>query len=303
MKQDTSVEAILQKALPDVRLLSARPLSGGISASMTALEIEKPSGEKVSLVLRQSAKAVLAQNPQAAELEYRLLTQMAKQGIKAPHPVKLLHAPPALLLTYLPGKPRFPKQDDFAFAKQLAEQLAKIHRLPVNKLDFLPKQSSRIRPLTPKHDFNELFNEEAIFQALAPHWPPAPNANTLIHGDFWHGNFLWQNGKLSGIIDWEDAEVGSPLFDLAVSRLDLCWISSPEIMQDFTQHYLSQNPLDTAALPLWDLFAALRLIRLAGSDLEGWTAFFHPFGRSDITPALMVKRVNCFVNKALKKLR
>ncbi|MDP9093380.1 MAG: aminoglycoside phosphotransferase family protein [Actinomycetota bacterium] len=38
---------------------------------------------------------------------------------------------------------------------------------------------------------------------------------TLVHGDFWAGNILMSDGKVSGVVDWERAEAcGSPVRDL-----------------------------------------------------------------------------------------
>ena len=105
-----------------------------------------------------------------------------------------------------------------------------------------------------------------------------------------------------GIVDWEDAEIGSPLYDLAVSRLDLCWISGIDTMISFTEYYLSQMDLDDSVLPYWDLVAALRLIRLAGSDLKEWASFFYRFGRMDIKEESILKHFNFFINQAFRNL-
>jgi len=64
-----------------------------------------------------------------------------------------------------------------------------------------------------------------IRNTLTPLWPlPQKNASTLLHGDFWPENTLWQNEKLVAVIDWEDAERGDPLIDFAKSRSEIVWI-------------------------------------------------------------------------------
>ena len=52
------------------------------------------------------------------------------------------------------------------------------------------------------------------------------NESTLLHGDFWSGNLIWRHGRLTRVIDWEDAEIGDPLSDLSITRLDMLWGSS-----------------------------------------------------------------------------
>jgi hypothetical protein len=38
---------------------------------------------------------------------------------------------------------------------------------------------------------------------------------TVVHGDFWAGNILVSNGRVSGVVDWEAATVsGEPVRDL-----------------------------------------------------------------------------------------
>ena len=111
-----------------------------------------------------------------------------------------------------------------------------------------------------------------VAAALRQAPPQSSNAPVLLHGDYWPGNWLWQNGRLAAIIDWEDAALGDPLRDLAQSRLELAWIHDAAAAAAFTRAYLARRPLDTSALPYWDLCAALRLARLVGDDLAGWAA-------------------------------
>jgi aminoglycoside phosphotransferase (APT) family kinase protein len=132
--------------------------------------------------------------------------------------------------------------------------------------------------------------------------PEPQNKIALLHGDFWPGNSLWQDGQLTAVIDWEDALLGDPLIDLAQSRSEIAWIFGPEAMENFTHHYQQQMPLDYTALPYWDLCAALRQIRLAGADLPGFADYFAGYGRADITPQTIRQNLNTFINNALTRL-
>lgn len=44
---------------------------------------------------------------------------------------------------------------------------------------------------------------------------PILNESHLLHGDLSYHNIITNNGNLAGIIDWEDALFGDPIFDLA----------------------------------------------------------------------------------------
>lgn len=50
---------------------------------------------------------------------------------------------------------------------------------------------------------------ELLLASAPPSPPPA-----LVHGDYQPGNLLYEHGRMTGIIDWELASIGSPLLDV-----------------------------------------------------------------------------------------
>jgi aminoglycoside phosphotransferase (APT) family kinase protein len=52
---------------------------------------------------------------------------------------------------------------------------------------------------------------------------PAESGATpvLLHHDYWYGNTIWQDGRLTGVVDWSSARLGDPRQDLALARTDL----------------------------------------------------------------------------------
>jgi hypothetical protein len=76
-----------------------------------------------------------------------------------------------------------------------------------------------------------------------------------------------------------------------------------DAMHAFTRHYQFMLSIDDTHLPYWDLCAALRLARLAGSDLAAWAAFFPPFGRPDITEHTIRESYRLFVAQALDSMQ
>ena len=187
---------------------------------------------------------------------------------------------------------------------QLANQLAAIHQInpSTHNLSFLPiKTTPCIELERHKSSTYERMRENDVRQRLMTLTPIVNGyKKVLCHGDFWPGNSLWQDGKLTAVIDWEDAYLGDPLRDLAISRLDIVWIFGIEAMHHFTEQYLAQMPIDTTDLSYWDLCAALRLIRMAGDDLEEWVNFFPQYGRDDITVKSLLSDYDYFVNEAIK---
>lgn len=279
---------------------------------MTALEIELPSGETRKLILRQPGAATLQHNPRASEDEFRLLQITRSLGLASPAPVYFdpsgqIFPTPYLVIEYIEGQADFAPWDRIAYVHQAADHLAQIHRAnPLNlDLSFLPPHPQGIAETViqrPAHT-NPSLDEGRIRNTLSAAWPiPRRNNPALLHGDYWPGNLLWRDRRLVGVIDWEDAALGDPLADLAISRLDILWIFGREAWHAFTQQYLSNAAIDSTCLPYWDLCAALRLTRLAGPNLAEWAAFFHPYGRQDITEQTIREQYRFFVEQAFEKI-
>src|SRR5581483_3087293 len=61
--------------------------------------------------------------------------------------------------------------------------------------------------------------EGAVFAALAEldgRLAAATAPRTVVHGDFWFGNVLLRDRRVSGVVDWESAELsGEPVRDAA----------------------------------------------------------------------------------------
>ena len=158
------------------------------------------------------------------------------------------------------------------FTGPMALTLAALHGAGLGRSDvpFLPEAAAAVaaRIATIPDRLDAALSEPAVRAALTRAWPPPPaNRPVIVHGDYWPGNVLWRDGLLAGIVDWEDAMFGDPLADLCVTRLELWWFFGRAAACDFTDQYLASRPdVDPAALPLWDLWAALR----PAGKLAGW---------------------------------
>lgn len=303
---------VVAKFAPGGKLLHHRPLTGGISAQTHALEVELADGEVQRWVVRRPSTKLLARRPDLARCEYRVLAITRELGLATPAPYALdetgtIFSGPYLILEYIDGAPDYAPRNRIDYAAQCAAQLAKLHRIDHahRDLSFVPRLSSEI-PQTPPSfwaDLDSMLPIARAWETLTAAWPLVPrHPATLLHGDFWPGNLLWRGGTLVGVIDWEDAQVGDPLYDLAVCRLDLLCILGEEALESLTRHYRAANPLDFAHLPYWDLMVALRLVRMAQGDFVEWAAFFPPLGREEITAASLLAHLRGFMTQALDQI-
>jgi aminoglycoside phosphotransferase (APT) family kinase protein len=307
-KENKKFQPLLQRIDPQSKLRRAWELRGGISAQMTALEVMRSSGQTQKLIVRRPCARAFQQNPHAALDEFNILQIVQSAGVKAQTPYFLdqsgeIFPEPYLVIEYIEGQPEYAPANLTDCVRQIATQLARIHSVDSSKLNlsFLPQQAEKLantlkaRPATLDHSLDEerirgrLESVRLLLQVNQP---------VLLHGDFWPGNLLWKDGQLVAVIDWEDAQVGDPLMDFAISRLDILWIFGQDAMQDFTYHYQQMTPFDFTHLPYWDLCAALRPM----SRIAEWASGWAELGRTDITEKSMRAGHKLFITQAFDKL-
>jgi len=100
----------------------------------------------------------------------------------------------------------------------------------------------------------------------------------LTHRDFWSGNVVWRDGKLTGVVDWSGAARGPRGYDVSWCRLDLVLLFDERIADVFLEAYEAavDRPLDDVAL--WDAWAVARSHDIVGS----WAPNYAPLGRRDL---------------------
>lgn len=289
------IESIVAEVFGSVRVLRSWPLTGGIVAETTAVEMEAGDGRLRTVVVRQpSSQAEFG----CFELAHRL-------GLQTPEPFGLVEseAGAALVMEFVEGKMDFGTGDVASYIRQMAEQLAAIHSLSLagEEVWFLAERPFACQEVSrlPEPKMDPGFDVGRVVRVLGERLFSRKNGFALLHGDYWAGNMLWQAGKLAAVIDWEDAGLGDPLKDLAEARVEVVWLFGVAAAAQFLADYQAKAAIDYGDLPLWDLCAVLRLWRLTGGDwgwLENWV---RDQGREDITADLIRERYGRFVSDTL----
>jgi aminoglycoside phosphotransferase (APT) family kinase protein len=218
----------LGRVLPaPVRIGTLRRLSGGASRETFAFDATDGDGRVHELVLRRDPTAAGAAG---RATEYELLRAVAAAGVAVPRVVTLLDDADGLgsgfVMARVAGETiprRILRDAEHADARErLASQCgttaARIHAVEPAALPPLPVLGASAQ-LDQQRALLDAFGEphpafELGLRSLAERLPPEPDAPTLVHGDFRHGNLVVGADGLRAVLDWELAHLGDPVEDL-----------------------------------------------------------------------------------------
>ncbi len=299
---DQGLQTTLGRAFPGATVQAWSRLNGGVSSRATRADIVLPNGSTRSVVVRRPSHATREGAIALVRRERRLLEHCVRHGLSAPVPHFVDERSAAIVLSWLPGAPDF-QSNAGPLVAQLAAKLHRIHSVPTSGLEFLPprRESADVLVTSDPAQPDATLDEPQLHAVVRSLWPwPAHNPDVLLHGDYWPGNVLFDEGRLSAVIDWEESELGDPLSDLAIARLDITWAFGAEAAEEFTERYRALTDRDFRNLPRWDLLTALR----SRGALERWSASYEcpPISRPDITAETMARGRRAFVQQALERL-
>ena len=161
--------------------------------------------------------------------EYRVLCALEAEGIPVPHVYGFLDDPLAIVMARAPGRVNLATANDETERTQVLDHwidiLAAMHRLPLARFEALGIE----RPQRPEQlglgDFprwekswRERKNRpdpriEWVIRWLHRNVPRHRNKPAMLQGDA--GQFLFEHGRVTAMIDLELAYIGDPLADLA----------------------------------------------------------------------------------------
>lgn len=208
-------------------------LSGGASQETWAIDAVI-SGTLHPLILRRrpggNARTAPSANTVPLAIEAVVIETCREAGVAAPRVCLVLKpedgAGEGYVMDRLPGETIARKiLRDAAFdavrprlARLCGEALARIHRVDAAPLKSVlptmdgPAQLRRYRDIYDAYDYpHPVF--ELAFKWLEPRLAGTAR-ETLVHGDFRHGNLLISPNGLEGILDWELTHIGDPLEDI-----------------------------------------------------------------------------------------
>lgn len=281
--------AHLRGALAAPALELAEPpaaLRGGFDTEIVALRLRGAppafAGPLVLRVLRPHHARDMASREEA--------TQNAVASLGYPAPRVLLasvepHAlgAPFVLMERLPGRPLL-EANPIGMGAVLADAQARLHALDAAPL---------ARALGPPGTFEGYLDTEAgriarakldglrpLLDWLRARRPPE-TATVICHGDFHPQNVLVESGRVTGVLDWPNAQVADPALDVAATLNILTFVpagitsmpaafrwlarvAQPLLARRYLARYRRGRPIDDARLAYYQVAVGLRALVRAG---------------------------------------
>ena len=263
-----ALEEVRRLAGPSAAILDVVRLEGGQHADTWRVDTENPA---FRVVVRQFPAA-----DSAAAREQRVLRTL--DGLGGFAPVLLggdlngqWSEHPTSLISCLDGEADITPSDPERWPRELGRALALVHALPSERLADLPSVfSGRGSPA----ELNGPWAPE-----IRSRWSQIIGSpEVLTHHDYWSGNVVWRDGRLTGIVDWSGAARGPRGFDLGWCRLDLVLLFNERNADVFLAAYEAAIGQTVSDLALWDGWAIARSHDL----VETWSPNYAPLGRADL---------------------
>jgi aminoglycoside phosphotransferase (APT) family kinase protein len=305
--QPEGLYALVKRLAPGGRLLRTRRLTGGLGCRSDVLDIEGADGKARKFTLRRFVRADHAfSTPDHVAHEFRILQLVERARIPAPRPIMLdaegeLFGVPAIVISYLPGRPLFPTTNIERWTEDLASALLTVHAVTPDRFDL---SWLGVRLYDGMRATIDKWREEARADPLAAEIHSVLEAAldriefsnaTLVHDDFWSGNTVAYRGRIIGIIDWTSAEVGDPRTDVAECRVDMVLSHGIEVADAFRDDYERQSGRRLEDLWYFDLFRGFH----AWNQYEHWLEGYHDMGLVHLKPSEVGARLRAFLRRAV----
>jgi aminoglycoside phosphotransferase (APT) family kinase protein len=252
------------------------------------------SGDLDALFLRFDPKdADDPADPFTLHREAQFYRALADSDVPVPRIFGVHPVHQAILSSRVTGVAAFSRLRDVDAQQEVARDfmrcLSALHRIDPARLE-LPGEPllDDLRPLVRREIavWERLYRENGTFDPLAElafrylreNVPDVPGPIVIVQGDTGPGNFLYENGAVTAVLDWELGHYGDPMEDLG-------WLSLRAVQDPFTNladriaEYAEQvsYPVDYDRIRYYRVFAELRVVvlglqRVKRPDLTGEVA-------------------------------
>ncbi|WP_194840032.1 MULTISPECIES: phosphotransferase family protein [Aeromicrobium] len=278
---------------------------GGGRREAWYVDVETPDGQVRELFLRYDrTDREAAGDPFTLQDEAKYFLALQDSAVPVPkiyavHPVEQ-----AIVSSRVPGKAWFSQLRDeeqrLAIAREFMTILAGLHAVDLHGVDLPGDRTD------PDRDLRDVVVDEIerwteLYRAgvapadplielglvwLRKNVPDVAGPVVLVQGDTGPGNFLYEDGRVTAVLDWELAHLGDPHDDLAwltVRAVQEPFTHMPDRLRDYAA--ASGREIDLDRIRYYRVFAELRILIL-GHNKVGNASPLSEIGNSLIYGAL-----------------
>lgn len=274
-------------------------LPGATSSVLYRVKPEGQSGERPLVLRLFTNREWLEEEPELPLHEVSALDAARKIAVTAPRPVAVDRSGtacgiPAVLMTEVPGAVNLQPDHLSHWLKKMAWTLSSIHEGEVGEFPWEYGPWYELTNLKPLEWSRHQKRWDRVLTLLAE---GRPGRTAFIHRDFHPANILWEEDRVSGVVDWVNACRGPAEADVAHCRINLALLMGLEAAESFSQAYeqFSGHKYD----PWWDLNAFAEFFPDRPVVYPGWPAF----GVHHLTDRVMVERADLFLEAALAHMK
>jgi aminoglycoside phosphotransferase (APT) family kinase protein len=270
--------AFLRRKLPehpDIAIRDLAPVSGGNARRAWSFDIATGGFERACILLMQAEAGQLESDLAA---EFQVISALHGTDVPAPEaywidPDGSQLGAPAIIMERVGGTTdilalRAPEPADRnrAVALAFADAAAALHTVHhgTAALAFLGETTPQSAAAEQIAYWESLFLKHRMephpaivyaFGWLKDHQPVAERVS-LVHGDFRLGNFLYDDTRITALLDWEMAHLGDPAEDVAWAYRTL-WTPQMHLpLEDFVARYEAASGITLR----WDNLLFYRLL-------------------------------------------
>jgi aminoglycoside phosphotransferase (APT) family kinase protein len=277
MPSSGALEEIRRLAGPSAVIAGVERLEGGQHAETWRVDTESPA---TRVVVREFPVGDSAPAREQGVLR-------ALDGLSGLAPVLLggdlggrWSKHPTSLISWIDGEPDITPADPGEWARELGRALVAVHSVPAERLAELPSV------FDDRGGSQELLAGSLAAEVRSRWSQITASPEVLTHGDYWSGNVVWRDGRLTGVVDWSAGSRGPRGFDLGWCRLDLVLLFEERIADVFFAAYEAEAGQAVGEMHLWDCWAAAR----SEDTVASWVPNYAPLGRADLDEGELRKR-------------
>ncbi len=267
------------------RIARSTQTSGGNRCRSWAMDVAGQDGRVAEVFLRYGPPRPPGIEPYTVHREAQVYRAIAAAGIKAPRLIAEHPRLQAVLTDRAPGIAEFSRLSDpavkQAIACELMDNLARLHRTGIAGValdggghgariaDHVRAELGIWRAMYEESGRPDALIEFA-FRWLEGNMPDPDGSVVLAHGDAGPGNFLFEHGHMTALIDWELAHLGDPMEDLAWFSMRCVMEPVPDFaasLRDYER--FSGAPIDRARILYHRVFVSARVVVIRHRNVTG----------------------------------